>query len=224
METITINHVGEWKEELTLILSQHIYKQNGTLKKIQRIAEQLVHSVMKYGISYREYLEERENNLYDHLIYTAILSVEAGLQLGLSKERLEILSFGCLIHDIGLRYINVEYENCELDEMTPRELFELKNHTILGYTSLEDENWIPDIVKYMVLSHHEFMDGSGYPLKQKNKEIECKIIQICDSVDRIISGIECKQGNVEDAINEIILYKNLKYDGKIADIVMELVE
>ena len=224
MGTITINQVGEWKEELTLILSQHIYKQNNTLKKIQLIAEQIVHSVMKYEISYRDYLEEREIDLYDHLIYTAILSVETGIQLGLSEERLELLSFGCLIHDIGLRYSNVEYKNCDLEEMTPRQVYDLKNHTILGYTSLENEKWIPKIVKYMVLSHHEALDGSGYPLKQKNKEIECKIIQICDSFDRIISGIECNQGNIEDAINELILYKDIKYDGKIVDIVLDLVE
>lgn len=55
----------------------------------------------------------------------------------------------------------------------------------------------------MVLSHHENMAGTGFPMKQKNKELECRIIQACDAFDSLISGMECKRICVQEAINQI---------------------
>lgn len=224
METINIDSIKKWKEELSIILGQHIYKQNHTLRKIKVLSEYLTEAVSNSSISYETCAEERKVDLYEHLIFTSILSIQTALKLNLDKETIKNISFGCLIHDIGLRYINVIYEDCDMDEMSPREIYELKNHTILGYTSLEKEEWIPRIIKNMVLSHHETMDGTGYPLKQKNQEIECRIVQICDSVDRIISGIEGKKGSLEDAINEIFLYRDKKYDSIIVDAVLEIID
>ena len=48
------------------------------------------------------------------------------------------------------------------------------------------------------------MEGTGFPMKQKNKEIECKIIQACDAFDCYISGMECKRMSVQKALENII--------------------
>ena len=47
------------------------------------------------------------------------------------------------------------------------------------------------------------MAGTGFPMKQKNKELECRIIQACDAFDSLISGMECKRICVQEAINQI---------------------
>lgn len=36
-------------------------------------------------------------------------------------------------------------------------------------------------------------------MKQKNKELECRIIQACDAFDSLISGMECKRICVQEA-------------------------
>lgn len=217
------HYIRDWKEEIATILGQHIYKQNSSMKKIQSMAHCLTDDVMNHDIRYNMCSEEREIDLYEHLIYTTILAIHVSEKIGLKKEEIYDIAFGCLIHDIGLRFNNAPYENCDMDEMSPRQIYELKNHTILGYTSLESEDWIPRNVKSMVLSHHETLDGSGYPLKQKNTEVECRIIQVCDSVDRIISGIEGRKGTTENAINEIYVYKGIKYDPIVVDVVLGII-
>ena len=98
--------------------------------------------------------------------------------------------------------------------MTSEELFELKRHSILAYTELEKEEWIPEISKKMILFHHEKMDGSGYPLKQKYMEEECRIIQICDTFDRVRAGVEGKKSTVQEALAEIS--NSEKYDADMA--------
>ncbi len=50
-----------------------------------------------------------------------------------------------------------------------RSFYEYKKHTILGYSALDEESWIAPISMKMVLSHHENMAGTGFPIKQKNK-------------------------------------------------------
>lgn len=67
----------------------------------------------------------------------------------------------------------------------------------------DEESWIAPISMKMVLSHHENMAGTGFPMKQKNKELECRIIQACDAFDSLISGMECKRICVQEAINQI---------------------
>lgn len=223
MGVIYEDSVSKWKEKLGMILSQHIYKQNDALKKIQLLSEELLNTIIVSGISYRELCRERTIDLYEHMIFTAILSLETGMCMGLEEEILKNISFGCLLHDMGLRFINVSFKNRDLKDMSAKEVFEFKKHTILGYTSIEQEKWIPEAVKLMVLSHHENMDGSGYPLKQKNKEIECKIIQVCDSVDRIISGIGGKRGTMEEAREEIGSNCDKKYDPKVSEVVLDLI-
>ncbi len=52
-------------------------------------------------------------------------------------------------------------------KVDPVEVFEYKKHTIMGFSALEEESWVPDIARKMVLSHHERMNGSGFPMRQK---------------------------------------------------------
>ena len=52
-------------------------------------------------------------------------------------------------------------------------------------------------------------------MKQKNKELECRIIQACDAFDSLISGMECKRICVQDAINKIKENEGGEFDNKI---------
>ena len=67
----------------------------------------------------------------------------------------------------------------------------------------------------MVLSHHENMAVTGFPMKQKNKELECRIIQACDAFDSLICGMECKRMSVQDAIKEIVSFADDRFDKKV---------
>lgn len=52
-------------------------------------------------------------------------------------------------------------------------------------------------------------------MKQKNKELECRIIQACDAFDSLISGMECKRICVQEAINQIKENDGGRYDNQI---------
>lgn len=195
--------IQEFQMKLEDILSKHVYKDNNRLKKLEDLAEQMVEEAVRTENKNAVDVRARTENLYEHIIYTTIWCMILGKEYEFSKTQMKNLVLGSLLHDLGLCYVGVNFQNCDLDEMTPVEIFELKKHTILAYTALEKEAWIPEISRKMILSHHEKKDGSGYPLKQKNQETECKIIQICDSMDGMLSGIERKRASLEKALEEI---------------------
>ena len=160
-------------------------------------------------------IKERNSDLYEHTVMVTLLSVLVARKLKLDEKRKYNIAVGCLLHDIGLRFIVTRYKNRDFSNANPAELFEYKKHTILGYSALDEKSWIAPISMKMILSHHENMAGTGFPMKQKNKELECRIIQACDAFDSLISGMECKRICVQEAINQIKENDGGRYDNKI---------
>ena len=152
-----------------------------------------------------------------------MLSLVVAKMLKVKEESYIDIAIGALLHDLGMRYITVPYINFDMDHRPASEVFELKKHTILAYSALEGEDWISPVSKKMVLSHHERKDGSGYPLKQKTKDIECNILQVCDAFDCMISGMECKRISVQQALETMIEAADLLFERKIVKVLQKIV-
>ena len=132
----------------------------------------------------------------------------------------DLYEVGCLLHDIGIRYITTQYADREWKNADPMDVFEFKKHTILGYSALDHESWIPDSAKKMILFHHEKQDGTGFPMKRVNSEIECKIIQACDAFDCRICGMECCRISVQDTLKKIRKEAGTKFDSEVVNVLV----
>lgn len=208
---------------VTKLMEGHIYHSNKSLREFEIIANDIVKEIDEMASDAIFDMKERSSNLYEHTVMVTLLSVMVAKKLKLDKTKRYNIAIGCLLHDIGIRYITVPYQNKNFDTADQAEIFEFKKHTILGYSALDDENWIPDISKKMILSHHENLNGTGFPMKQKNREIECKIIQACDAFDSYISGIECKRISVQDALQRMSESADILYEGKIVNHLVSMV-
>lgn len=212
------NSIKKYTESVRKLMEGHIYHENDkSLKIFEVIANDIVKEINSSTAEAILDMKERSSNLYEHTIMVTLLSVLVGKKLKLDEQRLYNLALGCLLHDIGLRYVTIPYEGRDLTTVEPAEMFEYKKHTILGYSALQDEKWIPQISRKMILSHHENMEGTGFPMKQKYKETECRIIQACDAFDCYISGMECKRMSVQKALDIIIGNAGKKYDKAVVD-------
>ena len=212
------NSIKKYTESVRKLMEGHIYHENDkSLKLFEVIANDIVKEINSSTAEAILDMKERSSNLYEHTIMVTLLSVLVGKKLKLDEQRLYNLALGCLLHDIGLRYVTIPYEDRDLTTVEPAEMFEYKKHTILGYSALQDEKWIPQISRKMILSHHENMEGTGFPMKQKYKETECRIIQACDAFDCYISGMECKRMSVQEALDIMIGNAGKKYDKAVVD-------
>lgn len=199
-------------------IENHIYHLGSTsLKEFEILATEIVRDINTIPEDTVFDMEQRTPDLYEHTVMVTLLSVMIAKKMNLSKRKQYNIAIGCLLHDIGIRYITVPYENRDIISYDVAEAFEYKKHTILGYSAVEDEEWIPDISRKMILMHHEKSDGSGFPMHQRTKEIECKIIQICDAFDCMISGMECNRTYVCKAVENLIQQSGKLYDETIVN-------
>ena len=193
----------------------HIYHSYKSLREFEMIANESVKVMNEMPMDFIIDMDEHTANLYEHTVMVTLLAINVARKLKMDRNKQYNIALGCLLHDIGIRYITTKYENQDWNKVDPVEVFEYKKHTILGFSALEEEGWVPDIARKMVLSHHERMNGSGFPMRQKNRELECKIIQACDAFDCYISGMECKRMSVQNAIERITDEAGTLFEKKI---------
>lgn len=209
--------------EVQKILENHIYHGKNSLNKMTDLANEIVREITEEEQPKVIDIEERNGSLYEHTVLVTMLSLVVAKMLKVKEESYIDIATGALLHDLGMRYITVPYINFDMDNRPASEVFELKKHTILAYSALEGEDWISPVSKKMVLSHHERKDGSGYPLKQKTKDIECNILQVCDAFDCMISGMECKRISVQQALETMIEAADLLFERKIVKVLQKIV-
>lgn len=220
---IEASNFDDYVERIRKIMERHIYQSNNSLREFEMIANEVIKEFDEIPEDIVFDIPERSFDLYEHTMMVTLLSVFIGKRLQLDRKRLYNLALGTLLHDIGIRYITVTCESVDFKEMDPVAVFELKKHTILGYSALDGENWIPDISRKMILSHHERIDGTGYPMRQKNKEIECRIIQVCDAFDCCITGMECKRIPLEETLAMLQECAGTSFDKKIVEELLKVV-
>ena len=199
----------KYVKKVRRLMESHIYHDGKSLKEFEIIANDIVHDINDMPYDVIVDIKERNSDLYEHTVMVTLLSVLVARKLKLDEKRKYNIAVGCLLHDIGLRFIVTRYKNRDFSNANPAELFEYKKHTILGYSALDEESWIAPISMKMVLSHHENMAGTGFPMKQKNKELECRIIQACDAFDSQIK--ENDGGRYDNKIIKCLLSSIARY-------------
>lgn len=209
------------------VLEKHIYRHNSDLKVIGEQAEKIMESVIEEPEVITNITEMRNisTDMYTHCINVCALSTIMALRLKMSEKQVRNISIGAILHDIGLRYIKVPYMNTNETYMNVKDALEYKKHTIFGYSSLQDEGWIPDIAKEIILLHHERIDGKGYPFQHKGDKIktEVKLVSLCDDFESLISGVGSTKLKIYEAIEYIKANQGIKYDATITDKLLESV-
>lgn len=223
VEETAINSRTIIKDEL----EKHIYRHNSDLKVIGEQAEKIIESVIEEPEVITNITEMRNisTDMYTHCINVCALSTIMALRLKMSEKQVRNISIGAILHDIGLRYIKVPYMNTNETYMNVKDALEYKKHTIFGYSSLQDEGWIPDIAKEIILLHHERIDGKGYPFQHKGDKIktEVKLVSLCDDFESLISGVGSTKLKIYEAIEYIKANQGIKYDATITDKLLESV-
>lgn len=210
-------------EKVKDILEKHTYQHNEQLAELCNTADRIIGEIVSDENVIEQVfdIKERSSDIYEHSINICTLATLTALKLKLPEESIHSIGVGCLLHDIGLRYLTIPYENQALSSLSPMEIAEYKKHTIYGYSALKDENWISDISKNIILYHHESKDGSGYPLRATNIPYESEIVNVCDTFDEMICGIGCERVKVYEAVEYLKTFKNSKFDGTIVDVFLE---
>ncbi len=150
------------------------------------------------------------------------ISKKIGQALGLDKDSISNLGLAGLVHDIGKIGIAKEIlmkPGC----LNEAEWQEIKRHPEVGYQILRSTGDYSNIAEY-VLSHHECLDGTGYPRGIKDFEISiyARILAIADAYDAMTNDRVYRYAlSEEQVIKEIKKDIGTKFDENIARVFVE---
>ncbi|MCM1183918.1 MAG: HD domain-containing protein [Roseburia sp.] len=228
MEEITIlkEDVREQvKDKIKDILELHVYQKTEGLKKLSETAQNIVEDILEDdAVVEKVYdVKERSADIYEHSLQVCTIATLIALKLGLSEKEVYDISVSALIHDLGLRYLVVRYEDQDINLLPTKEQEEYKKHSIYGYTAIKNEDWLSDTAKEIVLNHHEHKDGSGFPLGTDMVSRMTQIVGVCDEFDELICGVGKARVRVHEAINLIRNYSGIWFDDDIVSAFLQLI-
>lgn len=212
----TVEEVEESLNELTFDVEK-IFEDMDTLKRsgikeVRKFAAK-IQSELNYLSSLIKNVVihgSGSDTIYRHGVNVAVLSTILGKWIGLDNNELNLLTYAAVLHDFGKIKIDQKILD-KPDKLTLDEFKEIKSHSEIGYKYIKEIPYLDKSVSYGVLMHHERMDGSGYPLGLKEKNIHqfARIISVADVFDAVNSDRRYKKSHGPFEALEIIKKESL---------------
>ncbi|MBI3313713.1 MAG: diguanylate cyclase [Candidatus Omnitrophica bacterium] len=162
-------------------------------------------------------LESKDRFTAGHGASCAKYSMQVAEAMGMGLDDAEVVEHAALLHDVGKICIP-DSVLLKQGKLTFVEYELMKQHPYLGYKMLKPIKFLQEEA-VLVLHHHEWFNGEGYPCRLKGNEIPlgARIIQVIDSYDtiRIAGGRYKKTMTVEDAVNELINCSGTQFDPEV---------
>lgn len=168
---------------------------------------------------------ERDNYTEGHSKRLEKMCLVVGEKMGLPSQQLADLALLAQVHDLGKVAIPdaILFKPGPLNE---EEWQVMKQHSEKGFRIASSSNDLAAVAN-LILRHHEYWDGNGYPLGLKGEEIpvECRILAVADAFDVMTNERPYKNAvSVKTALEEIRAYTGSQFDPSIAEIFINLVE
>ncbi len=215
----------EARKKIKEVLEHHTYHHNEELMQLCETADNIIVSIVQEDEVAEQVFDvkERSADIYEHSLSICTLAVLTALKMNMPQDMVHEIGVGCLLHDIGLRYLAIDYSGENLSSLSEADMAEFKKHPVYGYSALKDENWISDTGKSIILYHHERLDGTGYPLRAASLTEAIQIVNVCDTFDEMICGIGCRKCKVYEAVEYLKTFKNIKFGATIVDTFLKFV-
>lgn len=170
-------------------------------------------------------LEMRDPYTHGHARRVAYLAECIGKELGWDEKQLLAIRVAGKLHDIGKISVPLDILT-KPGALTELEYKMVQEHVGKGYQLLKDVKFSFPLAQ-IVYQHHERMNGSGYPLGLKGDQIlpEARILAISD----VLEAMTCRRPyrealGLDKAVERLKNGSGTKYDKKLIDIVLRLIE
>ena len=194
----------------------NMYRQK--LYRSQSARSAIVQTLMK-ALEARDFITE------GHAERLQVMVAELGAKLGLTGRNIVDLRLLAQFHDIG----KVGLPDRILfkpEPLTPEERKEMQRHSEMGHRIALSA---PDLVHIAdwILKHHEWWNGSGYPLGLAKEDIplECRILAVADAYDAMTSNRPYRDALPrETAVAELERCAGIQFDPYLIKQFVEMVE
>lgn len=142
------------------------------MPQIRRTIGYMVESIQRNPDAYiwLTRIKRYSSYAYNHSLSASVWATAFGRQMELDQETLNDIAVGTLLMDVGLTRVPNEILQ-KSSRLTYDEWEVVKTHVREGMSMLEGTSGISPEIIQLVATHHERLDGSGYPNGLRGKAI-----------------------------------------------------
>jgi putative nucleotidyltransferase with HDIG domain len=189
---VLYGQMGRNQETLKLLNNAHrLFGRLNARRDLVDVAAKMAHLEGIYLEVVRQWgssIESSDTYTFGHSGRVAEYAVAVAAAFGLPESELTAVRVGAHLHDVGKIRVPHEILN-KADRLTAEEFEIIRQHPVYGVELLASVDF-PWDVKPIVRSHHEKIDGSGYPDGLRGDEIplSAQIIGIVDVYDALTTA------------------------------------
>ena len=164
-------------------------------------------------------LEAKDSYTSGHSSRVSRYAMKTAVRLGFTDDALEDIRLGGELHDIGKIGTREEILN-KPGSLTLEEFEHVKTHATLGERILAPFFGSSPIVLRVARSHHERMDGAGFPDSLRGDQIplEARIVSVVDAFDAMTTNRAYrKPRSTADAIQELRRCAGAHFDPDVVE-------
>lgn len=138
--------------------------------------------------------EDIDNLTILHALNVATLSMMVAQHFDIAQDKIQLIGMAGLLLDIGEQRLPRRILQ-NRSHLTQLETVEFQHHPYYAVEMLRQYPGFPEEVLDIIRSHHERLDGSGYPEKLKGDQISlaARIISAVEQYDALINNFDPEQ-------------------------------
>ncbi|WP_019123291.1 HD-GYP domain-containing protein [Brevibacillus massiliensis] len=183
----------------------------GGMKKLEHLNDSFL-------VTLAASIDARDPYTHGHSYRVAHWAREISQVLGLGKAQVDEIYYGGILHDIGK--IGIEDEILKKEgKLSKEEYAKIQQHPVIGYQIVRQAGVFDELLP-AIRSHHERMDGKGYPdgLSGADIPLAARILAVSDAFDAMVSDRPYRKGlPVEVALERIEEASGTQFDANIAE-------
>jgi putative nucleotidyltransferase with HDIG domain len=144
--------------------------------------------------------------------------------LGATPAQVELMRYAGLLHDIGKIGIR-DQVLLKPGALSEEEYVVMKQHPVIGASIVGGIRSLHEALP-IIRSHHERIDGRGYPdgLRDDEISLEARVLAIADSFEAMTSDRAYRKGMpVEVALQTLVKGRGVQWDAQLVDIFIDLI-
>lgn len=207
---------------------------------MRMIVEEILKDISAVGAKFLNTVMIKSEDTYfiDHAINVTVMAIMMGRKYRFDKQELSSLALGSFLHDIG----KIIIEQIKGSNKPKKEANLYREHPTFGYLLLQNSPDVTPMETQIVNQHHEFQDGSGFPIGLKGENLPpikpvvremkghiFRLAEICCVVNAFDNMVynprkdKKDQLSTEKAIKKIIIDSERIYNRDIVQTLLQVV-
>ena len=203
-------------------LIEQLTSANARLEDVNRLLRRVN---LSFAAAMVRTLEARDAYTAGHSAAVAVYSRDIARKLGLSEHEVDLVHLTGLVHDIGKIGLRAEVLQ-KTSALSDDEWGEMRRHSEIGESILREVEDYTEVAR-IVRSHHERIDGAGYPDSLVGEQIPllARVIAVADAYNAMTSDRPYRKAmEPEVAIRQLVNGRGSQFESGAVDAFMHVLE